>query len=192
MIALMWQVSILLLLVGLSVDEGCEIKYCTKLQTYAISHPSLPPYGFKPSYPKNKTDTLVFMGTNGELWLKNEDGDWVESNIYEDLDTGEELLALYTPANASASTSPSPVTDQNSINNGGLSSGEAVGITIAVMLVLFTTLVFVVYVMYKLYQVKKKKEERAGPNIHVYTSRPTVKTSYSALDDNNEGSTQDP
>lgn len=158
-----------------SLDQGCEINYCAKLQeNYGISSPRLPPYKSKPSSPKNKTETVMIMGAYGELWLKNESGDWVKSNTHEDVDTGDELMALLlTPEEASDLPSTEP------ISSGGLSAGAIVGITIAAVVVAATTVVVIVYGLYGI--LRKKKGKSLSKSFHA-----SATTSYLAINSTTE------
>ena len=62
-----------------TVDEGCEINYCIKLRSqFSMLKPKLPPYHPKPGLKKNISQCLVIQGLYGDIWLKNEDGDWVK------------------------------------------------------------------------------------------------------------------
>lgn len=64
-------------------------------------------------------------------------------------------------------------------------NSQTVGITIAVMAVLFTTVVFIVYVIYKIQQKKRKK----SPNRSMHAK---VATSYMAINTNHEASPEEP
>ena len=61
-----------------TVEEGCIINYCSRLPTsYKTEPPKLPPYNVKAGlFNRNITNTLVILGPNGQLWLRNDNGTW--------------------------------------------------------------------------------------------------------------------
>lgn len=65
-----------------TVDEHCQINYCTSLKDvidYQPHPPILPPYRYKPVKSSNNTDVLLTVyGTSGRNWIKNGEGEWVE------------------------------------------------------------------------------------------------------------------
>ena len=65
-----------------SVDEDCQINYCITLRAaldYRPRPPTLPPYRHKPMKSNNITDNLLIVyGSNGRIFVKNNDGVWTE------------------------------------------------------------------------------------------------------------------
>jgi hypothetical protein len=140
-----------------TVDEGCEINYCVKLRDqYSTDTPTLPPYRSQPSLKKNLTQSLVIQGPYGEIWVKDENGDWVEVNGQPV--TGKQLLDYLAPESSvpyhSATTDP---------NTGGDGDGGSVAVPVVVSiigtLIVCTVIIAIVFGSYKLW---KKKKQMSG------------------------------
>ena len=64
-----------------TIDEGCEINFCADMKAIKKEQPHppiLPPYHALPRMSINVTNSLVVKGAYGTVWIKNEDGSWVE------------------------------------------------------------------------------------------------------------------
>ena len=141
-----------------TVDENCQINYCTSMKDildYGPVPPKLPPYIKKPVKLSNATDILmVVRGANGRTWVKDGDGNWAEHKnttatdyyqMFVDELCFEEssmdyattmnptVSATYTMAiAASPSSTPLPA-DPNSYA-GGISTSSIVGIVLGSIL----------------------------------------------------------
>ena len=159
-----------------TVDEGCEINYCVKLRSqFSILNPKLPPYRSKPGLKKNLTQSLVIQGPYGEIWVKTEDGDWVESKASEM--TGEQLLQRLAPDSipTSGGGDVAPINDKNSVSVGAVS-----GISVALTLFVCTLVVIAVFGVYGLWKRRKSKQRQRGLSVRGLTN------SYMEIEDDAE------
>ena len=154
-----------------TVDEGCEINYCIKLRSqFSTLIPKLPPYHSKPGLKKNLSQCIVIQGPYGDIWLKNEDGDWVEyksKNI-----TGEQLLNNLSLSEGSDIT---PTKEENSV-----SVGAASGISVVLTLFVCTLIIIAVFGLYQLRKRWKSKQCQRVLRVQGLT------ISYTQFEDNAE------
>ena len=64
-----------------TVHESCEIYFCVKMGTFksvSLTPAKSPPFGRKPDFKPNVTETLAVSGLYGQLWVQDERGVWVE------------------------------------------------------------------------------------------------------------------
>ena len=65
------------------VEHGCDINICVKSgalksssYNYTLFPPRLPPFHTHPLYEPNDTDSLTFLGSDGNVWTRNWLGEW--------------------------------------------------------------------------------------------------------------------
>ena len=127
-----------------TVDENCQISYCTSLKTileYRPAPPRLPPYSRKPVKASNVTDILfVVRGANGRSYWKDEDGNWVEysGNIatnYFEVYVNLLNVSDITPASASMGPeSPSSTPNPTDPSKNGISPSYTAGVILGSIL----------------------------------------------------------
>lgn len=155
-----------------TVDEGCEINYCAKLSSdYAIKPPKRPPY-HNPGLKVNITQAMVIQGPYGEIWVRDEQGNWVQANANEV--TGEEVLQHLS--GQSIPDTPSPLVD----NNKGISAATSAVISSVATLIACTLIVLAVFGVYGIV-----KRRRSKMNV---SSNPTT---YSAINETDTAATDD-
>ena len=80
-----------------TVDEGCEINYCAKIQAdFQAKPPNLPPFRSKPGVQKNITQSLVIQGPYGQMWVRDSTGNWVK--VAGPILNGDQLLKYLSNA----------------------------------------------------------------------------------------------
>ena len=144
-----------------TVDENCEINFCIKSGSFNQQHtvpPRIPPYRKYKQMNPNATNILVVIGTYGEIWYKNSDGQWVKE--YSEGQSGKDWVTgmvnlepsgpvTHNDTNVGISTSPS-----SSSSSDSLSSGAVAAISISATLALCTIIAVAVFTGYF---VKKKR-----------------------------------
>jgi hypothetical protein len=145
-----------------AVDENCEINFCIKAGSFnqlQTLPPRLPPFRKLKQMSPNMTDTLVVIGSYGEIWYKSENGDWVKE--FGDTQNGKTWVTGLIPLQPAADVS----LDDNgtlflgsspSSSSGSLSNGTVAGISISATLALCTIIAFLVFTSYSI----KKKRDR--------------------------------
>lgn len=144
-----------------TVDEGCEINYCAQLESdREIKPPKIPPYHSRPGLKVNITQSMVIQGPYGDIWVRNEQGNWMSVNN-NDI-TGEDVLNDYYGV-VSAGTSSTAAEGAVSSNGSSTSSGTIAVIVIgsalggALIMGLCTVLGTITVKQYK-----KRKQAAAG------------------------------
>ena len=143
-----------------TIDEGCDIYYCAdtasqrQQQPAQPQPPKLPPYHALPRMSLNVTNTLVVRGTNGKVWIKNDDGTWQE---YKD---GQQTSKEYLMSLAQEAASPNNNNDNGNTDNGDNSGGSiAVMVGVVIGSVAGTVLVGAV-IMLLVFGIRKVKHSR--------------------------------
>ena len=160
-----------------TVDEGCEINYCVKLRSqYSTGVPTLPPYRSQPDLKKNLTQSLVIQGPYGEIWIKDENGDWVEEGPQL---TGKELLQYFSADSTQAGVTTISPNNGDNDNPSTASTVASVLITAVVTFFVCTLLIIGVFGSYKLW--KRRKQGRGNLSL--------MNNNYTQIEDNdnNEG-----
>ncbi len=137
-----------------TVDEGCEINYCSQIQSdFFIKSPKLPPFHSKPCLKVNMTQSMVMQGPYGELWVRDDRGNWMNANS--DRMTGEEVLEHLAAMSSTLSPSTSNIISGNNQDRSGDISAVTIGLAACVS-VLIVALV-IVFIVIGVYFIKKKK-----------------------------------
>ena len=148
-----------------TIDEGCDIYYCAdtaslrQQQPAQPQPPKLPPYHALPRMSLNVTNTLVVRGTNGKVWIKNDDGTWQE---YKD---GQQTSKEYLISLAQEAASPNNNEDNDNTDNGDNSGGSiAVMVGVVIGSVAGTVLVgaAIALVVFGIRKVKHSRRVRRG------------------------------
>ena len=158
-----------------AVEENCEINFCVKTGSFnqlRSMPPNLPPYRKLQQNP-NATDTLVVIGTDGEIWYRNQDGQWVKD--YGDSQNGEfwveNDLNLGPIANSSAENDTntqslnSPRSSSSASSN--LSHGGVAGISVAVTTVFFGSVIALVFAGYS---IRRRRDRNNREQVHINES----------------------
>ena len=154
-----------------TVDEGCEINYCSQFQSdFSIKPPMIPPFRSKPGLKVNLTQSIVIQGPYGELWVRNDQGNWI--NVDTDKMTREEVLQHF----ATKSSTFTPIASTISNNDGssrGISEGTVIGITASVSFL--ATVLIMVLIVFSVYCIRKySKKKRSIPSIIIARSYSTI------------------
>ena len=148
-----------------TIDEGCDIYYCAdtaslrQQQPAQPQPPKLPPYHAIPHMSLNVTNTLVVRGTNGKVWIKNDDGTWQE---YKD---GQQTSKEYLMSLAQEAASPNNNNDNDNTDNDDNSGGSiAVMVGVVIGSIAGTVLVgaAIVLVVFGIRKVKHSRRVRRG------------------------------
>ena len=148
-----------------TIDEGCDIYYCAdtasqrQQQPAQPQPPKLPPYHALPHMSLNVTNTLVVRGTNGKVWIKNDDGTWQE---YKD---GQQTSKEYLMSLAQEAASPNNNDDNDNTDNDDNSGGSiAVMVGVVIGSVAGTVLVgaAIALVVFGIRKVKHSRRVRRG------------------------------
>ena len=137
-----------------TVDEGCEINFCVvtgAFKTYSVHPPKLPPFRKHPKYKMNVTNTLIIFGLYGNVWAKNQNGEWETTSI-EKLEADGVLTLETLIGNSSIGSSTGP--------GKSLPSGAVAAVSVVSTLVLCTAIVVVVFVGSSC--VKRRRNKRNG------------------------------
>ena len=133
-----------------TVEDGCEINFCVRAGAFkpnTLYAPKLPPFRKHPKYKNNVTDTLVMFGVYGQIWVKNDNGDWEKIAIGNE--DGQSLL------------------DRLDITSTGMESGSGGGlpaVAVAVLSIVSTVvlgIIIVVAIFVGRKVVKKRKAKKA-------------------------------
>ena len=172
-----------------AVDENCEINFCIKAGAFneqRAQPPRLPPFRKRKQMNANATDTLVVIGNYGDLWYKDDDGNWVRESG-DDVQNGKAWITSFVNLEPSTpDTENVSVGDTGSYQSGSsssLSNGEVAGISVATTLGLCTLIAVVFFAGYSLKNKMRKKkggddayvsinEEGAAPYLRVNEEAP--------------------
>lgn len=178
-----------------TVDEHCEISYCVKLKNQgSAAHPTLPPYRTKAILKKNLTQSLVIQGAYGEIWVKNEQGNWVEDQSQ--MLSGNQLLQkFFTTGEGTASVIPPSQIDDH--NSNGKSAAVSAGISVGATLFACTLIAVAILGAYSVWKRKKQRKRlrgnsnylRIAEDVPAGNSSPTsrnIVTSYMGVNDGDQ------
>ena len=161
-----------------AVDENCEINFCIKAGSFnqlRTIPPRIPPYRKYKQMNPNTTNTLVVIGTYGEIWFKNGDGEWVKEYGTEngkDWVTGMLNLLPSGPVTKN-DTKFVDTSSSSSSSSDTLSSGAVAGISISATLALCTIIAVAVFTGYSLKR-KRGKARKDGEETYLHINEDTV------------------
>ena len=145
-----------------TVDEGCEINYCAKIQAdFQAKPPNLPPFRSKPGVQKNITQSLVIQGPYGQMWVRDSTGNWVK--VAGPILNGDQLLKYLSNAGNESGGGIIPVPNSGQ-DPSAVSAGAAAGISVVVTLILCSTVVAAVFGAYTLWKKNRSKRNITEPN----------------------------
>lgn len=155
-----------------TVDEGCEINFCVvagAFKTYSVHPPKLPPFRKHPKYKMNVTNTLIIFGLYGNVWAKNQNGEWETTSI-EKLEA-DGVLTLETLIGNSTTIDPNaiPLSSIGSSTGPGksLPSGAVAAVSVVSTLVLCTAIVVVVFVGCSCVKRRRRSKMKASSYIKI-------------------------
>ena len=154
-----------------TIDEGCEIDFCVEaIKTYLPQPPRLPPFRKHPKYKINVTNTLIIFGLYGNVWAKNQNGEWEMSSI-EKLEA-DGLLTLQTLIGSSTVVDPNAIPlvsddSSTSINGESLPSGAVAAVSVVTTLVLCTIIVVAVFAGRSCIKRRRKKMKASTSYVEI-------------------------
>lgn len=178
-----------------AVDENCEINFCIRSGAFneqRAQPPRLPPFRKRKQMNPNATDTLVVIGNFGELWYKNENGDWVK-DPGTDEQNGKVWVTSFVnvdpapPENFNASVDGS--LSSSSTSSGSLSNGAVAGISVVSTFVLCTLIAVVFFAGYAIKNKRAKSLGRQDEETYLtITEENTSQPSYQCIQSTNPSS----
>ena len=149
-----------------AVDGGCEVDVCIKSGSFDQKQPRpprLPPFRKRKQMNPNTTHTLIVIGNYGELWYKDENGDWVRDTSG-DIQNGKEFISKWEPLEpADELQSRSDSSSSSPSSSGSLSNGAVAGISVVSTIAAGTLFVVVALAGYSVKKrrgkIRKKGEE---------------------------------
>lgn len=144
-----------------AVDENCEINFCIKAGAFnqlTPLPPRLPPFRKRKQMNPNATDTLVVVGNFGNVWYKDENGDWIKGDG-DDIQNGKMLMNIMEGSIEPAEPVHVPSeSSSSSTSSNSLSNGAVAGISIATTIAICTFIVVVIFAGFSI--AKKRKGSR--------------------------------
>ena len=166
-----------------TVDEGCEINFCVKSDIFrskTLLPAKLPPYRKRPHFKNNVTDTLVVFGIYGNIYVKNDEGNWELVSktsgsasgleLLETLDPPEGIVTPALPTTTEPTTEPrnhdSP-SNTGGTNGASLSNGVVAAISVVATLALGTVIVVGVFCGCSVVKKRKKTGSSQYMNLEI-------------------------
>lgn len=155
-----------------TVDQGCVINYCSEVEAYKkqLPHPPrLPPYKVKADLSVNISDTLAITGPYGNLWVRGNNGEWMEYKQGQ-YSNGVDYLKSFN------TESINPITGQ--VESKSATKGELAGVIIGTVIATLLTVVFIILAVTGVKKYRARRKRRAQ-----------LAQRYSTIDDTFESTT---